>query len=80
MGKIGHRVIQSGPLNWTAGPHVFLWDSGLVNDDCDGQSKYVLSDPMSVISLPVQLLLCRNLWPIFLVMVIIVTLVVAYAG
>lgn len=35
---------------------------------------------MSVISLPVQLLLCRNLWPIFLVMVIIVTLVVAYAG
>lgn len=51
-----------------------------MNDGCDGQSKCVLSDSVSVISLPVQLLLCRNLWPIFLVMVIIVTLVVASAG
>lgn len=38
-----------------------------------------LSGSVSGISLPVQLLLCRNLWPIFLVTVIIVTPVVAYA-
>lgn len=39
-----------------------------------------LSGSVSGISFPVQLLLCWNLWPIFLVTVIMVTLVVAYAG